>query len=311
MNSTSPQSVEANAVMCLLSVACVAHRLVAPTLVQLVPVPRRDKLAVVEKAGRIDIIDASEQAQTKTQLIDIRARTNGVGDGGLLGIAFHPNFGLAGATGERALHIYYRYTPDKNYADPLLAYNRLSRLDVDPVTLVAAPASEEVLFQQFDLHHWHNGGCLRFGHDGFLYVSVGDMGPPEIAGPSQQQIDRYLMSGVLRIDVDQDTTRSHPTRRQPQSPPGTPLAWPGSFSQGYLIPNDNPWLSTSGAYLEEFWAIGLRSPHRMSFDPDTNDLWVGDVGYTTSEDITIVRKGDNLQWPYKEGLLHSQPCPIR
>ncbi|MBK8501661.1 MAG: PQQ-dependent sugar dehydrogenase [Saprospiraceae bacterium] len=107
------------------------------------------------------------------------------------------------------------------------------------------------------------------------------------------------MEVLHRIDVDRVASRSHPILRQPKDRPhGLPG---GSYSQGYFIPNDNPWVNANASVLEEFFALGFRSPHRASYDPPTGKIWVSDVGEGTWEEINVVNKGDNLQWAFKEG----------
>src|SRR5690606_35229235 len=96
---------------------------------------------------------------------------------------------------------------------------------------------------------------------------------------------------------------SHPIRRQPANAGITPPGWEQSYTQGYSIPNDNPWLDENGGVLEEFWTIGLRSPHSMHFDAATGDIWIAEVGQETREEITLAVKGGNHQWPYKEGSV--------
>ncbi|MEL7065761.1 MAG: PQQ-dependent sugar dehydrogenase, partial [Bacteroidota bacterium] len=81
------------------------------------------------------------------------------------------------------------------------------------------------------------------------------------------------------------------------------------FSQGYSIPNDNPWLSPDSSTLEEFYAIGLRSPHRMVYDSVADRIFFGDIGQGSREEISEVTKGANLQWPYKEGII-TGPKPV-
>ncbi|MEO1451244.1 MAG: PQQ-dependent sugar dehydrogenase, partial [Bacteroidota bacterium] len=172
---------------------------------------------------------------------------------------------------------------------------------------------EYVLIQQFDRHQWHNGGGMFFGPDGFLYLTSGDEGGANDQFNSGQKINESLFGGILRIDVDMDPIRSHPIRRQPQNP-GTPASgWPNSFTQGYYIPNDNPWLDTGGGLLEEFYAIGLRSPHRMTYDDVTGQIWIGDVGQGSREEVSVAFKGANMQWPYKEGDINgpkAMPSPL-
>ena len=117
----------------------------------------------------------------------------------------------------------------------------------------------------------------------------------------------------MRIDVDMDPTRSHPIRRQPASPATPPAGWPATYTANYYIPNDNPWLDAGGSILEEFYAIGLRSPHRMTFDPVSGRIWQGDVGQGTREEVNIIEKGGNYQWAYREGNINgpkAKPNPL-
>ncbi len=276
--------------------------------VQLVEIPGSSRLAVVSKRGRIWAIDNDEFATTKDIILDISTQTLIHDDGGLLGIAFHPQFSVSGSPGEGKLFVWYRYTPDPSHTGRN-GYLRLSRFDVDPTTLVADWQSEFVLVQQYDAHDWHNGGSPRFGPDGFLYFCVGDQGQDIYASGTQQQIDKYLLSGVFRIDVDQDLSRSHPIRRQPQSWETPPAGWPASFTQGYTIPNTNPWQDPNGGVLEEFYALGTRSPHRMAFDSLTGELWLGDTGAGAQEEINLIEMGANYQWPYMEGTLRHDATP--
>ncbi len=125
---------------------------------------------------------------------------------------------------------------------------------------------------------------------------------------SAQRIDSGFFSGVLRIDVDRNPAKSHPIRRQPRNLIAPPAGWPNTFSNanavdGYFIPNDNPWLDPNGSVLEEFYAIGLRSPHRMTIDRITNQIWIGDVGDATREEVDLLKKGANFQWPFREGSM--------
>lgn len=152
------------------------------------------------------------------------------------------------------------------------------------------PASEFVLIDQHDRDLLHNGGGMFFGPDGFLYLSLGDEGKWSDHYGNAQRVDGSLFSGVIRIDVDCGPVRSHPIPRQPLN----------GKTQGYFIPNDNPWVGRPDT-LEEFWAIGLREPHRMTFDPATETVWVGDVGQDSWEEIDVIEKGGNYQWPWFEG----------
>jgi glucose/arabinose dehydrogenase len=124
----------------------------------------------------------------------------------------------------------------------------------------------------------HNGGATLFGPDGSLYVFLGDGGSggdPHNNGQSR----RALLGKALRLDVDGAT---------------------GSL--GYLIPPDNPFVDGDG--LDEIWHTGLRNPWRATFDRATGDLWIGDVGQSSWEEIDVARAGTsglNFGWNRMEG----------
>ena len=124
----------------------------------------------------------------------------------------------------------------------------------------------------------HNGGCLDFGNDGYLYISTGDGAVPSPPDPMKTGQDcSDLLSSVLRIDVD------HPE--------------PG---KAYRIPADNPFVNTPGV-RPEIWAFGFRNPWKMSIDQATGDLWVGDVGWELWEMVYKVKRGGNYGWSVMEG----------
>jgi uncharacterized repeat protein (TIGR03806 family) len=273
--------------------------------------PLTNRLYVCERQGRVWHFVNSPAASTKTLFLDLTAQTQGWDDCGVLGIAFHPEFNLPGSTNRNFVYVYYQYSPAPT-AGPnrppqgTPGYNRLSRFTVNPATGTAG--SELVLINQFDEGVWHNGGGIFFGADGFLYLSNGDEGAANDSYNNTQKINAGLFSGVIRIDVDQDPSRSHPIRRQPANGGTLPggAGWVNSSTANYYIPNDNPWVNPNGSVLEEFWAIGLRSPHRMTLDPLTQRIWLGDVGQASWEEVDIIEKGGNYQWAYLEGL-HSGP----
>ncbi len=268
---------------------------------------------VFGKSGYAWVFANDAATTTKTLVLDIRSRTRVDGDGGLLGAALHPEFGQAGSPNARYFYVWYRYFPTGNPQGEQ-AYMRLSRFTLNAAMTWADPASEFVLIQQFDRQSWHNGGDMFFGPDGFLYFAVGDEGGANDQYNRTQSISSWFFGGVFRIDVDmQGGSVSHPIRRQPINGANPPSGWPSSFSQGYYVPNDNPWQDPNGGILEEFYAVGTRSPHRMTYDPVTGDIWVGDIGQGSREEISRVFPGANLQWPYKEGDINgpkAKPTPL-
>ena len=279
------------------------------------PWPGSDReMMVAEMDGRIFRLpdnDAATPAQLATTL-DIRDRVWYMNwdqgapthkHGGILGCAFHPQFGQT--TGKDFLYVYYLHQ-STDHPDALIDsnnpyYARLSRFTWNPTTSAFNPASELIMIQQFDTVKGHDGGGLVFGGDGFLYLSLGDEGTQSAdSNPHTQKIDDRARSGVWRMDVDmQGGTVSHPIIKQPAEPGGG--ATNHSFTQGYYIPNNNPWVGVAGA-LEEFYAIGLREPHRMTYDAVDNRFWIGDVGAAKWEEVDVMdQPGLNFQWNYKEG----------
>jgi uncharacterized repeat protein (TIGR03806 family) len=280
--------------------------------------PGANRLYVCSREGYIWFFTNDPNTTTKTLFLDLSAKTQGWDDCGLLGIAFHPEYGQAGSPNRGYVYVYYQYQMPGNIqgsatvrppADTL-SYNRLSRFTVPTGSAVADPNSEVILINLFDRHLWHNGGGMFFGADGFLYLSNGDEGGASDQYNQAQKLNGSLFSGVLRIDVNQDPTKSHPIRRQPHDAASPPAGWPNSSTGNYYIPNDNPWQDANGNLLEEFWAIGVRSPHRMTYDPPTGQIWLGDVGQDVREEVDLIQKGHNYQWGYWEGTYQgAKPMP--
>ncbi len=214
------------------------------------------------------------------EVLDITAEVTMRGEAGALGMALHPQFG--DGTGPRAF-VYVWYNAEGSL-------QRLSRFTWDPVSRVFLPGSELKLVEETETRLLHNAGRMQFGPDGFLYFGNGD--DLNSAG-NHQRIDRALFAGVFRIDVDmRGGTVSHAPPRQPD----------GGHTQGYFIPNDNPFVGVPNA-MEEFFALGFRNPYSLSFDRQTGALWVGDVGDTWREEVNLVTSGGNYEWPVREGEL--------
>ena len=152
----------------------------------------------------------------------------------------------------------------------------IARFTADPAAAVARPDSEKVLLKVDQPYANHNGGGLAFGPDGYLYIGLGDGGSggdPEGRG---QKLNT-LLGKLLRIDVDG----------------GDP----------YAVPADNPYIQGGGK--KEIWAYGLRNPWRFSFDSQSGDLYIGDVGQNLWEEIDFLPAGTpggvNFGWNYREG----------
>jgi uncharacterized repeat protein (TIGR03806 family) len=268
--------------------------LVFTNAVGLAHVPGTNRLCVWEREGRAWTFNNASNTTQKTLVLDISNQCQGWDDSGLLGVAYHPGFET-----NRYLFVWYTWVPpgtvlgNPNQRPPTDTPNRdrLARFTLD-ANDVAIPGSELVLIDQDSETVWHNGGGMFFHPvNGFLYVTNGD----DERGQNDQRINTSLHSGVLRIDVDQrGGSISHPIPRQPVN--GT--------TANYYIPNDNPFVGLPGV-LEEFFCLGLRSPHRMTHDPVSDRIFIGDVGQSSREEIDVIQQGQsglNFQWNRIEGL---------
>jgi putative heme-binding domain-containing protein len=188
------------------------------------------------------------------------------GPNGLLGLAFHPKF--------RENRKYY--LKRQVFEDACIITVLEERYAATNFTTDAAMAPRRLLAIRAVAEH-HNGGCIQFGPDGFLYFAMGDSAPNDDPRGHGQDLG-LLLGKMLRIDVDQ------PDARQP-----------------YGIPRDNPFRARPGI-RPEIWASGFREPWRFSFDPVTGDLWVADLGQERGDEVSIVRRGENHGWNVYEGF---------
>ena len=258
-------------------------------------VPGTTQLCVWEREGRIYTFTNSPDASVKKLVLDLSNQCQGWDDSGLLGVAFHPDF-----QNNHFVFVYYTWVPpgtvegDPNTRPPTFkaTRDRLARVTLD-ANGVALAGSETVFMDQNAGSVWHNGGGMFFHPtNGFLYLTLGD----DENGGNTQQIDQNLFSAVIRLDVDQrGGSISHPIPRQPNN----------GATANYFIPNDNPFVGVANA-LEEFFALGLRSPHRMTHDPVSDRIFIGDVGAGSREEIDVIEPTDppglNFQWDRIEGL---------
>ena len=232
--------------------------------------PGSERLFVVEVGGRIYSFPARNDVETPDLFFDAAAHIEGVQQ--VYALTFHPNFEQ-----NRFCYICYIMQPE---VDDGTRVARFRVSDTDPPHIEAD--SETTLITW--LSGGHNGCCLKFGPDGYLYISTGDAAPanpPDVLRTGQDLGD--LLSSILRIDVDHT-----------------------EGDRNYRIPDDNPFLTTSGA-RGEIWAYGFRNPWRMSFDRESGDLWVGDVGWELWELLFRVERGGNYGWAVVEGRQPTNP----
>ncbi len=255
-----------------------------------VPPGETNRLFVVERAGRIVAI-TNLAVPTRTVFMDIGSRVSTAGEGGLLGLAFHPGFVSNGQ-----FFVYYT-------ASGTGFSNRVARF----TTLAGNPGrgdtnSQVILFGQYDEASNHNGGTVAFGPDGYLYVSLGDEGGSNDGYNNASFIDKDLFSGILRLDVDQ----------RPGSLPPNPHPANNGPVTNYAIPPDNPFIGATSHYgaavnpaqvRTEFFAVGLRNAFRFSFDAVGGALYAADVGQNAWEEINLVTNGGHYGWAYREGFV--------
>ena len=232
------------------------------------------RLFVVEQRGLIRIIKSG--AVLPLPFIDLQNRVLSGGEQGLLSVAFPPQFQVK-------RHFYVNYT---RKADGATVISRFS-LTGDPD--LADPQSEQILLIIEQPFENHNGGQLAFSpQDGFLYVGMGDGGSggdPQNYAQNLNELtgNKKLLGKLLRIDVE-------------------------SGINPYAIPGNNPVLYN---VRSEIWAMGLRNPWRFSFDRITGDLYIGDVGQNTREEInfqpSLSPGGENYGWRIIEGSLCFNP----
>jgi glucose/arabinose dehydrogenase len=245
--------------------------------------PGSDRLFVGEQAGVL--YSFRNQPDAKAELFfDLREELATLGQHpgaerveSVYGLVFHPDFAT-----NRQCFVCYTLRSKNPREGNLPEGTRVSRFTVteaDPPRI--DPASEQIVITF--LQGGHNGGDLHFGPDGMLYISTGDAASPNPPDPLNTGQDiSDLLSSILRIDVN----------RQEQG-------------KNYAVPPDNPFIGMPEA-RPEVWAYGFRNPWRMSFDHQSGELFVGDVGWELWEMVHRVERGGNYGWAAREG-----PQPIK
>jgi len=230
-----------------------------------------NRLFIVEQGGIIKVLQPG--SSTPTPFLDIHTRVLVGGERGLVGLAFHPQYGSNGR-----FFVFYTRTGDGALV--------IAEYHVSPNPDVASATETVLLTIPHPTNSNHNGGMLAFGFDNYLYVGVGDGGSANDP-PNNAQNTSVLLGKILRINVD-----------QPDPIAGTP----------YSSPPDNPFVNRAGR--DEIYAFGMRNPWRFSFDRLTGQQWVGDVGQGAREEVdTPIVKGGNYGWRVYEGFLCTNNDP--
>ncbi len=230
--------------------------------------------------GQLRVYDSQAGQLLPTPALQIPVSTGS--EQGLLGLAFHPDFQNNG-------RLYINYT-QPNGATRIVEYTAsgADRTTIDPATArsilsIAQPFAN------------HNAGWIGFSPiDGYLYIPTGDGGSGGDPGNRAQDITNQLLGKVLRIDVDGDD-------------------FPADANRNYAIPQDNPFVGVTGD--DEIWSYGLRNPFRASFDRETGDFWIGDVGQGNIEEVSYQPAssagGENYGWRCYEGNqpFNTSNCP--
>jgi glucose/arabinose dehydrogenase len=229
--------------------------------------------------GTIHFFDNKPDASEMHTFLDIRDRVMEFkpheAEEGFLGLAFHPRFKENGE-----FFVYYtpKPTPQRPHAI------RISRFGVKKDNPNEGdPDSEEMLLEVSEPYWNHNGGTVLFGPDGYLYLGIGDGGAwndPHMNGQNLMT----LLGKVVRIDVDH---KGQPNQEGKSAP--------------YAIPADNPFANDGRFAKPEIFAYGVRNPWRITFDRETGQGWMADVGQDTWEEIDLLVNGGNYGWNLREG----------
>ncbi len=212
--------------------------------------------------GRVSLAHRENNQWVKKEFLRISINSSQP-EMGLLGFAFHPDF-------KTNRKYYLNYNPTGKLATVI-------EERVADVTFLKDSGQPGRTIMEFDQPYGnHNGGSLEFGPDGFLYIGTGDGGS---GGDPQNRAQNLnvILGKMLRINVN-------------SKDPG----------KEYAVPKDNPFIGVDNT-RPEIWAYGLRNPWKYSFDSETQELLIGDVGQRHREEITLAKKGENLGWKIREG----------
>lgn len=240
-----------------------------------------DRLYVLQQAGVIKLMVKNINGTWETRntpFLDLSSEITDLGEMGLLGLTFHPDF-------ENNSYCYVNYTTGSSTATRKTIVERYT---INGNGEVADLSSNISIIQIAQPYTNHNAGDLNFGPDGMLYIALGDGGSGNDPQERSQDLNE-LLGKMLRIDVN--------------------VTVDASQDNNYAIPSGNPFVGVSGA-KDEIWSYGLRNPFRFSFDRLTGDVWLGDVGQVNLEEISFQSGtstgGENFGWDcYEADLKHT------
>ncbi len=232
-----------------------------------------NRIFVVTQKGKIYVFPNSPTASNPKIFLDISdSASQGGGEMGLLGLAFHPSY-------SNNRYFYVDYTTQVSPLRSKISRFQTSASNPDS----AVRNSELVLLTVIQPFTNHNGGRLAFGPDGYLYISLGDGGSG--GDPNNNAQNRSVLLGkILRINIDSS-----------------------SGGNNYSIPVTNPFYNNTQGWRQEIFAYGLRNPWKFSFDIPSGRIWAGDVGQNTWEEIDILQIGKNYGWRIMEGFACYNP----
>jgi len=247
----------------------------------------RDRMFVVEKGGSIQILDVASGTKLGPSFLNI-PETASSSEGGLLGMAFHPDYATNGK--------FYVYVtvPNSVSGSPFSSSVREYTVSADDPNVANTTFKPIISWTQPQANH--NAGWIGFSpNDNFLYITSGDGGGGNDTGAGHtanignaQDLTNNLLGKILRLDIDGDD-------------------FPTNTNLNYAIPDSNPFVGITGD--DEIWSYGLRNPFRASFDRVTGDFWMGDVGQLAREEINFQPAsstgGENYGWRLREGLIQT------
>lgn len=228
-----------------------------------------NRIFIAQQKGKIYFFQNTPSVNSRKLFADLSGIvTQSGGEMGLLGFAFHPNFKTNG-------FFYVNFTSDVGgQLTSFITRFQVSASNPDTVLI----SSRQDLLTVDQPYQNHNGGCLGFGNDGYLYASFGDGGSG--GDPQKNGQNRTVLLGkILRIDVDHESGGNH-----------------------YDIPLTNPYAAGTQGFRKEIYAYGLRNTWKFSFDRTTSTLWAADVGQNAYEEVDTIINGGNYGWNLMEGF---------